>query len=72
MTNTQTQLYVLLKRNGPLSHYALYHVARAHGYKFSPSSVRSRISELVKLGKVHAVGFEPTPSGRKARIWDLA
>ena len=70
MSETQTVLHKLLKRFGPQSHYGLYHIARAKGYKFSPSGVRSRVSEMVRMKKVVSTdAFEMTPSGRKAQIW---
>lgn len=70
MTETQRTLRQLLVDYGPQSHYSLYHIARAHGHKFSPSSVRSRVAELVRMRKAKPTDmFERTPSGRKARIW---
>lgn len=73
MTETQTTLWRLLRLHGPQSHYGLYHIARASGFKFSPSSVRSRVSEMVKLGKAKPTkDVEITPSGRKAKIWRAA
>ena len=70
LSNTQEALLRLLKRHGAQSHYGLYHIARANGFKFSPSSVRSRVSEMVKIGLVTSTkDMETTPSGRKAKIW---
>ena len=72
LSNTQEALLRLLKRHGAQSHYGLYHIARANGFKFSPSSVRSRVSEMVKAGLITtAKGMEITPSGRKAKIWKV-
>lgn len=69
LNETQGTLYRLIKRKTQ-SHYSLYHEARAQGFKFTPSSVRTRVSELVKLGLVKPSGrFEVTPSGRKANLW---
>lgn len=38
----------------------------------SPSGVRSRRAELVKMGLVQVVGFAKTASGRKTILWQVA
>jgi repressor of nif and glnA expression len=53
----------VLREFGPLSSYGVMHVARAKGYKLSPSSVRTRIKELERDGQVHKAGVEKTPRG---------
>lgn len=56
-----------LRTFGPLSSYGVYHAARAHGHHMSPSSVRTRISELEATGNVRKVGVEPTPTRSAAK-----
>jgi len=38
----------------------------------SPSGIRSRRAELVRLGLVKEVGFAKSASGRKATVWSRA
>lgn len=73
MTHAQAILTELRSKRSGLSDYALYHRLRARGLKASPSSVRTRRSELQKAGRVKDTGrVEPTPAGRSARIWAAA
>lgn len=60
-----------LRTFGPLSSYGVYHAARARGMRMSPSSVRTRISELQAQGRVRTVGREATPT-RSARLYQLS
>lgn len=70
MSKTQNVILSLFEDFGSMSHYATYHAARAAGYKFSPSSVRTRCSELVRAGVLKDSGLrERTPSGRFAVVW---
>ena len=54
---------------GPLSSYGVYHAARARGWRMSPSSVRTRLSEL-EGRSVRIVGTERTPK-RTAAVYSL-
>lgn len=67
-TDAERVLFVL-DRFGPLSDYGILHAARAVGIKMTPSSARSRRAELTRTGAIKAVGFEQSPTGRKARTW---
>ena len=60
-----------LRDFGPLSDYGVYHAARARGWRMSPSSVRTRRSELERQGRVVKVGEEKTPK-RTAGVFQLA
>lgn len=65
-------VFAALKDRGPLSDYAIYHHVRSLGIKASPSSVRTRRSELQDAGVVRPSGrTEPTPSGARASLWEL-
>lgn len=62
-----------LARLGPSSDYTIFHYVRGQGVKASPSSTRTRRSELFDSGRVRrSVGCEVTPAGRRAALWELA
>lgn len=72
MTDQQRIIETLKKASGPLSDYGIYHAARSIGHKMTPSSVRTRRSELERAGRVvQAFGYELSPTGYKARVWTL-
>lgn len=63
-TKTHRQIvFETIRDYGPLSSYGVFHVARGHGYKMSPSSVRTRLAELRNAGQVKPWGHERTPKG---------
>jgi len=57
-----------IRRMGPVTHHDL--IARYPEY--SESTIRTRVSELVKLGLVRATGTTTTLSGRRATLWSVA
>lgn len=69
MTHRQ-MVAATLRDFGPLSDYGIYHAARARGWRMSPSSVRTRRSELMRSGSVVKVGEERTPK-RTAAVFQL-
>ncbi|MCW0190951.1 MAG: hypothetical protein OJJ55_06585 [Rhodococcus sp.] len=72
MTDSQAVLSVL-EDYGPLSDYGILHAAKAKGYKMTPSSARTRRSELVTAKKVRAArSYELSSTGRRAQQWEVA
>jgi hypothetical protein len=78
VTRTQARIVALLKAYGPLTDGELFdrYLARVRidDWKFqTEQSIRSRRSELVKQERVRFSGrFGQSPTGRRARVWELA
>lgn len=72
---TRDQILWLLRMYGPLTdeQIAERHDMQVLKPKASPSGLRSRRSELVRLGFIEDSGkTAPTSSGRQSTIWRLA
>lgn len=74
---TREAIMAILKQEGPLtdewiwSRYSLWYARGRTVPKASPSGLRSRRSELVRMGFVEACGTGKTASGRACQIWSV-
>jgi hypothetical protein len=73
MTTSQKEVLHVLNQYGPLPDTALVpiaqHILDVHQ---SSSGIRTRRSELTSLGEVEQVSTITLPSGRTAKVWDVA
>lgn len=74
MTETQRNILHIIRDHGPISDWGITHIAEAKRMDPTPSGVRSRRAELVRMGKVVDAGErEFTGRGnRTARTWRVA
>ena len=71
---TRDAILALLKAAGPATDEEIwdrYHVAYPSREAVSPSGLRSRRAELVRMGFVEACGEGKTVSGRACTIWRI-
>jgi hypothetical protein len=72
MNTAQEHVLDVLDIYGPLADTALVplaqHMAPIHQ---SSSGIRTRRSELTRMGKIKQVGMITLPSGRDAAVWDV-
>lgn len=71
MSNSQQQVLNVLFKTGAVSDSDLIHHVKANRFDMTRTSIRTRRSELTKLGLVEAVGQQVSLRGRKETIWDL-
>lgn len=73
VTPGQAEVYSVLSRYGPLPDHALVplaqHVVQLHQ---SSSGIRSRRAELEDLELIREAGTVRMPSGRRARMFEVA
>lgn len=71
MTESQQEVFDILKKWGPFPDHVLVPVVQHLGKRhMSSSGVRTRRNELEKTGKVRETGqFVETPTGRMASVW---
>lgn len=71
----QTRIYAILTDHGPATHDEIrdwYILRHGQGRGTSPTSIRTRTSELHDVGGVRAVDTNGiTDSGRRATRWDI-
>lgn len=74
MTHREIVLKTLRRFRGGLSDYGIFHASKATQHKMTPSSARTRRSELVAAGlvKQHPTRVEISSTGRKAKVWVAA
>jgi hypothetical protein len=70
MTQQHANILRTLFSTGAASYYSIIKLAQARHFYTSPSGLRTRTNELVKLGYVEAVGREATPR-KTAAVWNL-
>lgn len=70
MTEQQNNIYSILKKMGPLSQHGVIHAMKAVQQYTSPSGIRSRMSELERIGWIKKTDdYERTPAGRRAYLY---
>jgi hypothetical protein len=62
----------IVRTEGPVSDAAIYHYARARGFRPSAESIRTRRSEAAKAGLVKEFGTITNRRGRVLRTWVAA
>jgi len=77
LRTSQQEVLTLFRRVGPMTHAQLVDAARRYDVPQSPSSLRTRTSELVKAGVLadsgvrETVGVSPGGIKRRAVVWCL-
>lgn len=72
LRDSQVQVYqIIATAPSPVSDEDLSYMAQMQGYRFSASGLRTRRSELVRLGWVRDSGQRSvTRSGRRTILWE--
>lgn len=67
----QAALDIMRAHGKPMTALQIEQIAAARELPYSPSRMRSTLSELVELGSVERDGFTAPPRGRRRQLWRL-
>lgn len=72
VSRVQAAILAALRRLGPSTDENIYRALLRREIIVTPSGLRTRRSELVKLGRVKAAGTTTNSRGRTVTLWSLA